>query len=691
MAIIAAANQNDGDEADHTAQDPLSDPHDQSGNFPILPIPEYDLPGQHLLNTSLPENLSKVARGPGSVIDPVLTGSHTYSATNSLPSTTYAQFTQGLLQNQGNSTQGKQPTKGKKKKPETITSDLESKLMNYMDQTQTNIAMLNANYQALAGNMATIQSWLQIPGTQMGMPSLLAPQSTATQPSVQQIPASNSQAGSTNQPLNIPPHSGSGNWNGISNTSPQTIPIFNNPSQGGGGVGNVACPVTNNLQGLGQFSSNYLNFCNLHSSQPAPGANTGQAGLSQATPNTPAGSLPVSQGSLAPGSSGCNIINFQQPTSSSQNCPGSMGGPASLGHSSSFGVSPAGSGLNSGCRMTTSVHNSVLNPSTRSFFDIHNLSAMPGFQAGLGASHLTNANNNVHNANPMVHQQPNPLCNGCQLHQSHNNQVALIQGYNTANIPNAGWVEERKVISGGMPLGWNVAPELKDAIWNDAFIEFGDLIAKEASEQQTVTVDSEKGTSVCVKRKRQAVTSIRDWDLAFTTYTNVYLMKPGNFKHTIHLTTYGQEIKNMASLGINFVEYDASFRRERASQAAAGMEPWNWNVFRLETYNRLQSEAIFQKLHIQPKRWLNEQPKLAQSVSQPRSNDLKVPLGFCYEFHNTGKKCNDECSYRHVCHCGRGTHSLSICRSGGKPPKRGGRGFGRGKARRQDADANKPQ
>ena len=156
----------------------------------------------------------------------------------------------------------------------------------------------------------------------------------------------------------------------------------------------------------------------------------------------------------------------------------------------------------------------------------------------------------------------------------------------------------------------------------------------------------------------------------------------------------------MAEKGLNFIEYDEQFRKERASQAKAGIEPWEWNVFRQDTYNNIQLNAIAEKLQLSGKRWFdtprfqyhsnshiyqfpsnqrgqfgggirrpwNFQQNFQQNSHQFDQQFSRVPFGFCFDYHALGKRClKTNCNYRHFCPCGRGPHTLFSCRSAGVP------------------------
>ena len=90
------SHQNDEGSSPGYTNGDNSVPETQLGHG-ILPIPDYDLPGgPRYLNTSLPNNIHKVHLNPGTIVDPVLSGSHEADASAVLPTTSYQNFSQRL-------------------------------------------------------------------------------------------------------------------------------------------------------------------------------------------------------------------------------------------------------------------------------------------------------------------------------------------------------------------------------------------------------------------------------------------------------------------------------------------------------------------------------------------------------------------------------------------------------------------
>ncbi len=236
-----------------------------------------------------------------------------------------------------------------------------------------------------------------------------------------------------------------------------------------------------------------------------------------------------------------------------------------------------------------------------------------------------------------------------------NNAIPTNQGI---QFQNAGLDNERRIVSGGLPLGWAIDDNIRIKIQQNQFVEFGELLDQSGSNNYSVSVDPESGASFLFVKQKKLVKNIREWDKAFSIYMSIYLQEPSNIQHLPHLISYGNEIKALAEDGLNFIEYDETFRKERAGMR----NPWDWNVFRQDLFNRIHRKAFVVKQ--QTNRKLN----FDQSINNNNnvSNFTRVPPGHCYDYHTINKRCNRmNCSYKHDCTCGRGVHPVYLCRSQG--------------------------
>ena len=104
---------------------------------------------------------------------------------------------------------------------------------------------------------------------------------------------------------------------------------------------------------------------------------------------------------------------------------------------------------------------------------------------------------------------------------------------------------ERKVVTGGLPIGWNVQMSIKERIWADKYIEFGDLLESDGDTEYGAKLDPKDNSTVWFSKSKRVVKTLKDWDRAFTIYFNIYLQRPHNWKHLPHLVTYWSEMKKV--------------------------------------------------------------------------------------------------------------------------------------------------
>ncbi len=651
---------------------------------PILNIPSYDMPSYGMpVHANVPMSTSFGQPFSQQIVDPSLSGSYIHNPMANTPSS-YAQFIGGLPTSMGQATnthlqqqqqQHQQPPPpppplqkgntgtgrgGKRKGPAPRKGGIDD---GFKQQTVNQLQNLDGQFRAVQDSLSAIQSWLQIPQTVTPVHATPSPSSTtnSTFTSAQGTEASMTSL-ATQGPL-------------VQNNG-HGLPMSNQSGVGTsqvGAIGQAATTTTGNSQTQLPYFANSVN----QGPQYAP--------LSfHASPTyTNAGIRPRM-------STGFNIDIIQG--------KGKQGGKS---HSGSENVM-----WNGNCGIQCNGNQTGSYPLTFLGNSIHGVgtAAQLGQQNMQDMSHLYNIQN--HQArNSLLHVDMSDLLIPASARktgttgQSATNTVTP-QDYTYADnnmlyaFPTSGRREERKIVSGGMPLGWNVSEEIKEAIWADDFVDFVDLLDKEGTTRPKATPENDPNLLPNPKFKKQ-IRTIRDWDRAFSTYMNLYLRKPGNLRHLPHLITYSNDLKNMAEGGINFLEYDEQFRKERASQAKAGIEPWPWNVFRQDTYNNIQLQAIAERLQLTPRKWLefprprfhynnhyqHFSPQFQTSWHQytrrftPPSNS--VPVGFCFDFHTPGKRCMKPiCSFRHQCPCGRGPHPVFMCRHSSTPVRgRGHNGF----------------
>ncbi len=588
--------------------------------------------------------------------------------------------------------------------------------------TQGQVTGTGSSSNTLFTNNTQPNAQSQQVGSQPMSAQLGGPTTTATQPA-------------STPPTNTQP----------SSQIPSSIPLSGVTGTNSGNVGaNTSLLVHSNLSGqshaLNTYSFNTNSNTNQHNhlsnmglkNTPYPphsgnayggGMNSAQQNVNSVNPHTVYQPIPVyaagntsvfgtSVGNMA-GTSLCPPLSNQQFAQNVQQSQlgGTSGFPGVIGNYGTGGTTCPANTVNThtnshanwthlagGSRVSTGISNPTLyHPShaknPNNYYNIHNLSTVPGIPpSGPGNNPMPQQTFSLYRGGipaSAVNYQGGQ--NWQNFQHSNLGQHTSFGSGGWGQIAPQGGAEEKRKRDGRMPVGWAVPLEIKEKIWKEEFVEFGDLLDDNVSSKQTITVDCESGTTVERQRKKREITCIRDWDRAYATYLNIYVQRPEHLKHLFHLVTYGQTIKNMAEHGLDFLKYDEKFRRERASQVSEGEEPWSWDTFRQETYNNLQSDVILKKLKIGPKKWYADSGFNSFSGQDSGKNSVsKVPMGFCFDFHTLGKSCLKEiCSYRHTCPCGRGPHNLYACRSGGKPPSRGRGGNSRGRGRGKNPNTTK--
>ena len=214
-------------------------------------------------------------------------------------------------------------------------------------------------------------------------------------------------------------------------------------------------------------------------------------------------------------------------------------------------------------------------------------------------------------------------------------------------------LEDRKVLSAGLPLGFAIVQKLKEQIWAGKFVDLGDLLVSEDDVDLHVSIDPSAGSSFIVRKSKKHIKTIADWDKAFSIFMAVYTQKPSFVQDLPDLLTYTAEVKNVAELGGDFIFYDHKFRKERAAMAV----PYSWAIYRQDLFDKaLRLGKLQGKSHYK---------------TNQKFTINKVPKGFCFDYHTPGKRCTrNPCPYKHACPCGRGAHTLPTCRSSGQPAKK---------------------
>ncbi len=672
-------------------------------NTPILPIPPYCLPSgdADLHSTSLPNNIHGICHAEHTIGDSIIAGSQ-FGGVIDTPVTTYENFTQGLPTKPN----PKAPPKPKKKKapatmskPPSSTDSTADRLGAYIDMSQAQIGLIRSQFMSIAQTMTAIQNWM---GTGDISKQKRVPDANPNNPAYDiSVTVNSTLPNASNQPPSQPtthqPNAMSGNPLSTSPTNSDTN-VCNSGTSSANAMPKSAISNVQNVQPGAYTTVNHLTAGPTGSNiaQPPSGSSQYDVVLNgYPTAKQPLYPPAARTGHMAESSGTVrnHISAYRTPIMSTR---------INRGHGSSHRGSNRYMPHLGHIHDIHNIHNNTYRPPAPSS-NMGPLNSTPLSQ-GMGNTH-----NNSMNQPPAYHTPPYPTTYTYDVHSGHNLPWPSFQTYNMNNtypdpytyLINSGRPNERKIISGGMPIGWAVDRDIKERIWADLYVDFSELVQREDRSRRTVTVDSDSGTTVSVQKQAKEIKTIKEWDHAFAIYMNIYMELESNERNIPHLVTYGQELKAMAENGLDFIAYDINFRKERESQVKAGYPPWNWNVFRQETFNHLQMTAIAEKLHLAPKAWSEPQSFKSPfstsyfSGNNPKYNKfgsdtkpfLKVPPGFCYEFHSQESNCvKPTCSFRHNCPCGRGPHTIYNCRTNGHPYRKRGNYGSRGRGGKSNSD-----
>ncbi len=118
---------------------------------------------------------------------------------------------------------------------------------------------------------------------------------------------------------------------------------------------------------------------------------------------------------------------------------------------------------------------------------------------------------------------------------------------------------------------------------------------------------------------------------------------------TQHMLVHLDNVLSLAHERKDWAEYDEKFRTQSAS---AG---YNFATTRVELYAKSVTSTNSQK----------------QPFRAPQSHQTRVPYGFCVQYHQPYKRCNEyQCKYSHVCpHCSS-RHPMYRCEKKDKKPEK---------------------
>ncbi|CAH1785973.1 unnamed protein product [Owenia fusiformis] len=210
-------------------------------------------------------------------------------------------------------------------------------------------------------------------------------------------------------------------------------------------------------------------------------------------------------------------------------------------------------------------------------------------------------------------------------------------------------------------IGSIINSSLRDKIWSNEFVELHKLIQDDLeNENEGFEVTIKQGNQIIIPTKKgKKFLSYPDWSKAMYTYISIYILK---YPQTAPaLMSYMANILEMKNRGMNWGQYDRSFRQARANTLAP------WDV--IDGAKWLKATPYY-KVNVDK----SDQDNLKRSDRSDNTIEPFIPNGFCWKFHK-GKKCEkgDSCVGHHYCPaCGEGeVHRAINCNEAKANPFRG--------------------
>lgn len=219
--------------------------------------------------------------------------------------------------------------------------------------------------------------------------------------------------------------------------------------------------------------------------------------------------------------------------------------------------------------------------------------------------------------------------------------------------------DEELFSSSGHCVGDTVSDTMRDRILQGKFIELSDLMPKYGIVQTaefSLKAGPNKGTTF-VRNKDRRNLPFHQWQEAFDIYIAVHIDRATSLdqarKLTRELLTYRRNITHMKNKGEDWTSYDRHYRRDQASM------PIPWSKFRDDLhrmYCQTNSNRYSSYTGNQQQPFRTSQPKSFGSQTKPSSSmptpdGNSIPLGYCLDFHTSGKSCSagNACKYAHKC------------------------------------------
>ena len=210
------------------------------------------------------------------------------------------------------------------------------------------------------------------------------------------------------------------------------------------------------------------------------------------------------------------------------------------------------------------------------------------------------------------------------------------------------------------PIASQVESKLKNKIWQDKYVDFAKLLPfrEENDDNDGFQIQSagKSDFKILKTKKKGQIRNIEQWTNAFLRFVAIYSIK--HPKKVPNVLKHGEIVRDLASrkTGSAWLVYDQQVRRDMEVRSI----PWG----------KLHYEYWVMATTAKPYGGGNQSNQPFRGSKRestgPRGNKggkqgARVPAGFCYGFHRTGKCTNQSCSYKHFCFQCRNQHSVLFC------------------------------
>ena len=212
----------------------------------------------------------------------------------------------------------------------------------------------------------------------------------------------------------------------------------------------------------------------------------------------------------------------------------------------------------------------------------------------------------------------------------------------------------------------SVPQKLKEAIWEDKYIELEKLLDDEDEEEDEdedkpmTLVEGKPGQPVrwAKVKDKKSIKNIAQWLSAFNVFITVYSRRFP--EQTPNLMAYQNKVKSLHQKGGDYYRYDKEFRKLRAQHGIP------WEIPYLDKWLeclRDGNKANNKQSNTQSSFKGSNPPFRPQSNPSNDKPKLQHPAGYCYTYHNKGRCGRNPCKFSHMCwapSC-KESHSIYSC------------------------------